>query len=128
MHLFEGDSADDVWLQAAGSFQKGKGQEQASRAGRTQELLGAVFTIKDPRQRWIFSRKPTMNPAFALAEVVWIVNGRRDSSFLNYWNPKLPQFAGTGPLYHGAYGYRLRQSFHLDQLERVFNALRQNPD
>lgn len=101
---------------------------QPSRAGDTQELLGAVFTINDPRQRWVASRTPAINPAFAIAEVVWIVSGRRDSAFLNYWNPKLPQFAGSGSKYHGAYGFRLRKQFGLDQLDRAYRALSANPD
>src|SRR5437588_332536 len=97
MHVFEGATADEVWLMAASEFSKFDAtQEQPSRAGGTQEILGAAFTITDPRQRWIVSRHPAMNPAFALAEVVWILSGRRDSAFINYWNPKLPQFAGNG--------------------------------
>ncbi len=74
------------------------------------------------------SRQPAMNPAFAIAEVIWIVSGRRDAAFLNYWNPKLPQFAGNDKKYHGAYGFRLRRHFGLDQLERAYQALLHNPD
>ncbi len=129
MHLFEGTTADEVWLMAASKFQDSEAaREQSSRAGDTKELLGAVFAIKKPRQRWVLSRQPAINPAFAIAEVVWIVSGRRDAAFLNHWNPKLPQFAGEGKNYHGAYGFRLRRHFGLDQLERAYKALRNNPD
>jgi thymidylate synthase len=71
---------------------------------------------------------PAMNPAFALAEVVWILNGHRDARFLNYWNRRLPDFAGYSSLYHGSYGYRLRSHFGIDQIERAAAALRSNPD
>jgi len=129
MHLFEGNTADEVWLMAASKFEESAAvRVQSSRAGDTREILGAAFTIKNPRQRWVMSRQPAMNPAFAIAEVVWIVSGRRDAAFLNYWNPKLPQFAGTGKNYHGAYGYRLRRHLGLDQLERAYQALSNNPD
>jgi thymidylate synthase len=129
MHVFEGTTANEVWLKAASKFENSEGtHEQSSRAGQTKELLGAAFTIHDPRQRWVSSRQPSINPAFAIAEVVWIVSGRRDSAFLNYWNPKLPQFAGGGKIYHGAYGYRIRKHLGLDQLERAYQALKQNPD
>lgn len=129
MHVFEGTTADEVWLKAASKFRDSpEVRVQPSRAGETQELLGVVFTITNPRERWIVSRQPAINPAFALAEVVWIVAGRRDSAFLNYWNPKLPQFAGSGKKYHGAYGYRLRKHFGVDQLERAYRALQNNPD
>jgi len=64
-----------------------------------------------------------MNPAFALAEVVWIVCGRNDSAFLNYFNPNLPRLAGNGATYRGAYGHRLRKHFKIDQLERAYRVL-----
>jgi thymidylate synthase len=129
MHLFEGTTADEVWLMAAAKFDDSEvTRQQSSRVGQTKELLAAVFTIRNPRQRWVASRQPAVNPAFAIAEVVWIISGRRDSSFLNYWNPKLPQFAGYGKNYHGAYGHRIRKHFGLDQLERAYQALLQNPD
>ena len=129
MHVFEGTTADDVWLLAAAKFtQEGEARVQASRAGETRELLGTAFTIKDPRQRWVASREPAINPAFALAEVIWIMCGRQDSAFINYWNPKLHLFAGNAKKYHGAYGHRLRRHFGLDQLERACHALQNNPD
>jgi len=129
MQLFEGTTADEVWLMAASRFQDSEGvRQQSSRAGDTKEIMGAAFTIKDPRQRWVVSREPSINPAFAIAEVVWLVSGRRDSAFLNHWNPKLPQFAGQGKNYHGAYGFRLRRQFGFDQLERAYQALRNSPD
>ena len=129
MHVFEGTTADEVWLLAAAQFEDSEAvREQSGRAGQTREILGAAFVIKNPRQRWIVSRQPAVNPAFALAEVVWIVSGRRDSAFLNYWNPKLPQFAGEGDKYHGAYGFRIRRHLGLDQLDRAYQALSSNPD
>jgi thymidylate synthase len=69
-----------------------------------------------------------MNPAFAIAEIVWIVNGRNDAAFLNYWNPALPRFQGYGPVYHGAYGHRLRTHFGVDQLARAAEVLRVFPN
>ena len=129
MHVFEGTTANEVWLKAALEFDNSKDvHTQSSRAGQTKEFLGAAFTIQDPRQRWVSSREPSINPAFAIAEVVWIVSGRQDAAFLNYWNPKLPQFAGNGKNYHGAYGFRLRKHLGLDQLERAYQALSRNPD
>jgi len=67
-----------------------------------------------------------MNPAFAIAEVVWIASGRDDSAFLNRWNSKLPSFAGDGVKYDGAYGARLRNRFGIDQIRRVCEALSNN--
>ncbi len=127
--VLEADTADELWLKAAAWFEpEGTAAPQSSRCGNTSEVLHAAMSLADPRQRWIASRAPAMNPAFALAEVIWIVNGRNDSALLNYFNPKLPQFAGKGETYHGAYGFRLRSHFGLDQLERAYQALSAKPD
>jgi thymidylate synthase len=129
MHVYEGDSADEVWRKAAATFSGGRPQaSQPSRDGDTAEILRAIFTIRQPHQRWVVTRRPAMNPAFAIAEVVWMLRGRQDSSFLNYWNPKLPRFSGIGPKYDGAYGYRLRYQFGKDQIERAYSALLSAPD
>ena len=128
--LFEGETANQVWLEAATYLQDNETKvlTQASRSGMTREILHAAFSIQNPRQRWVVSRNPGISPAFAIAEVVWIMCGRNDAAFLTYWNPQLPKFVGTGANLHGAYGYRLRQHFGLDQLERAYLALHSSPD
>lgn len=124
-----GTTADDVWQQAAKRFVKSDTAEtQASRAGDTHEIVHVGLSLSEPTQRWVLSRQPAINPAFALAEVIWIVNGRSESDFLNFWNPQLPDFAGYGDHYHGAYGHRLRHQLGVDQLMRAYQALRHNPD
>ena len=126
---FRGQSADNVWLQAAEAFRRSDGvRAQNSRGGPTQEILHVGISIADPRQRWVVSREPPLNLAFALAEIVWIMTGRRDLAFLDYWNRRYRDFVGSGPDLHGAYGYRIRHHLGGDQLERAYRALDGNPD
>lgn len=125
--VFEANTANEVWLQAYDTFISDAETIPVGRLGKTKEILHVNFQVADPRQRWILSRMPALNPAFAIAEVFWILAGDNDASFLNYWNPRLPKFSGTGKTYHGAYGYRLRKKFGFDQLERAYNALKENP-
>lgn len=127
--VFEGRTADEAWQQVALAFRGGNDvAEQVSRNGPTYEILHAAISVRDPRHRWVVSRKPPMNVAFALAEIIWIMAGRDDSAFLDYFNRALPKYCGVGASYHGAYGYRLRKRFHIDQLERAYEALSNNPD
>lgn len=127
--VFNGFSADDVWMQLAKEFQRpGVARVQSSRNGETKEILHVAISISDPKQRWVMSRRPALNPAFALAEVVWIMNGRRDLAFLNFWNTKYQDFVGSGPELHGAYGYRLRRHLGRDQLERAYQVLDHDSD
>ena len=127
--VIEAETADEAWKQAASWFGPGgQASSQSGRGGNTSEVLRAAITIRNPRDRWIPSRVPAMNPAFAIAEVIWILRGRNDAGFLTYFNRKLPRFQGTGPTFHGAYGSRLRNHFGVDQLKRAFAALSTNPN
>lgn len=125
--IFNGPDANSVWTEAVSSLKSDECTLTTSRGGDCRELLHACFTIDDPQQKWITSRVPVINPAFALAEVVWIMNGSNDASFINFWNPKLPDFAGQSEEYHGAYGHRLRKHQVIDQLENAYLALKNDP-
>jgi thymidylate synthase len=125
---FEGETADEAWRLSAQALMNDNALRQDSRLGSTREILHASYVINNPRQRWVLSRQPAINPAFAIAEVIWILLGRNDADFLNYWNPILPKFAGDTKIYHGAYGYRLRNNFSFDQIERAYQILSNNPD
>jgi len=126
---FHAETADAAWQKIAKVFRAGTAASaQISRAGQTKEILHAAISIANPRARWVVSRTPPINPAFALAEVIWIMTGRNDSAFLNYFNTGLPKFAGKGARYHGAYGHRLRRQLGIDQLDRAYNALKHKPE
>ncbi|MEW8204190.1 MAG: thymidylate synthase [Candidatus Thiodiazotropha endolucinida] len=124
MIVLSANTADSLWRQATDLLLSSEARQQDGRNGSTREVMRVTFELSDPKQRWITSRFPVINPAFAIAEVTWIINGRNDSAFLNYWNNQLPYFAGDGHIYHGAYGYRLRAHFDVDQLVRAADALK----
>jgi len=129
MPAFEANSADQVWWQAVTAIKSASDRPiQNGRGGRTAELLHTTLHVHDSRERWVTSRCPGISVAFAIVEVIGLLNGRRDSTYLNFFNPILPKYAGTGTEYHGAYGYRLRQNAGFDQLERASRALTANPD
>ena len=129
MRLIKGNNANEVWTKCCGILLGHSGYEECkTRLGPARELLHVSLTIRKPRQRWVVSRIPAINPAFALAELVWIYSGSNEANLIYRWNPALPKFAGKGRFYHGAYGYRLRHRFGLDQLERAFHILRNQPD
>lgn len=124
MEIFRSRTADGVWCQAYEAVMAMAAHaKQPSRIGETLELLHVALEIDDPRQRWVISRRPAMNPAFAIAEALWILAGKNDADVMNYWFPNLPRFAGNGPTYAGAYGHRLRNHFGIDQVKRACDAL-----
>lgn len=127
--LFESNTADVVWrLAAMELLSEPSRASQKSRLGSVKEILHSNLHILQPRQRWISSRAPAINPAFAIAEVVWIIQGRNDADFINFWNPALPKYCGDVQEYHGAYGFRLRHNIGIDQIERAYQVLSKNPN
>lgn len=126
-YFFCGLTANDVWKDAFARLRT-SGEEIISREGYTQEMLHVLMTIEDPRQRWVYGRFPSMSIAFALAEVIWILNGKDESKVINEWNPSLPLYAGNGDSYYGAYGKRIRGQYGFDQLERTYYALQSVPE
>jgi len=129
IRVFTGKTADDVWCQAIDTLQSDElCTFEQSRLGAMREILHANLYIENPRERWVLSRLPAINPAFAIAEVFWILAGSNDASIINFWNPSLPKFSGSGATYHGAYGYRIINQFGVNQLERAYHALKNNPD
>ncbi len=127
-NYFKAQTANKIWLKLAKNiYNQGLHKNIIeSRAGNTIEMLHTFFTINNPRDRWVINRFPTINPAFSIAEIVWIINGRNDSKFLNFWNSKLPAYAGKGNKYYGAYGYRLKYNLGFDQLNSAYNTLKNN--
>jgi thymidylate synthase len=106
----------------------GPAQLHIGRGGETTELLHVAMEIGDPTQRWVASRTPAINPAFALVEVFWIAAGSQEAWLPAFWNPRLTQFCGSSPTLGGAYGYRLRTHFGVDQLDRVYRVLDSRPE
>lgn len=125
-HCFSGKTADEVWQSAINELLSGASSVQASRLGEVIELQQVSFNIENPRDRWITSRTPAINPAFAIAEVFSILAGSNDAKFVNYWNPALPKYAGNEDQYYGAYGFRLRKHFAVDQIDRAYHVLKSN--
>ena len=127
MRQYQGISADNVWRMAATDLIDSPEHKGTHREEDTVELVQCALSISDPKQRWIPSRRPMYNPAFGLVEFIWIFNGENDSAILKFWNPQLPNFSGHSRLLHGAYGYRLRKGFGIDQIKRAYVALKSNP-
>ncbi|OIP53337.1 MAG: hypothetical protein AUK31_01700 [Fibrobacteres bacterium CG2_30_45_31] len=99
-----------------------------SRSGSTYEFLHVLFSIENPKEKWVSNRMPPMSISYALAELIWILSGSDIAEIVNYWNPNLYKYSGNDVHYHGAYGHRIRHNFGMDQLEKAFNILHNKPE
>ncbi len=122
-----GRTANEVWIKAANLLLQQK-ELVEGRTGGVYEILHSFISIEEPRQKWIYDRVPPVSIGYALAELVWIMNGDDRSDIINFWNPKLEKFAGKGEFYHGAYGKRIRSQYGFDQLSAAYRALQNVPE
>ena len=86
-----------------------EGRESSPRGKKVIESKRpVVLDIFPDRNPWTFIKGRKLNPYFAIAEVIWILSGRKDVSFISYYNKNISQFSGDGIEFDGAYGDRLR--------------------
>jgi thymidylate synthase len=120
------DSVAEVFAGALGVARNG--ERVSPRGMATREVLDVGIRLIRPRARLLLA-PPTRipNPAFAVAETVWILCGS-DAPWIFDFNGQLAQYADDGVL-RGAYGPRLRRwNGTVDQLRRVVEILAADPD
>lgn len=122
----QGKTANDVWEQSYNLVKCGDCVN--SRNGKNREILHAALSIENPVQKWVSCRYPPISIGYALAELIWILNGSDDAKVINYWNVALPNYAGTYPYYPGAYGNRIFYKHGINQLEKVYETLKNNKE
>ncbi len=105
------------------------GVHRGSRNGPVLQFPRPVMTTyQRPLERVIFHPERDANPFFHLMEALWMLAGRNDVAFLSEFNSNMESFSDDGNRFHGAYGYRWRTQFGLNQLKRVTAMLRKNPE
>lgn len=106
------------------------GQSMDSRVGDVIVAPSPVTTVyEQPRERVILEASRDANPFFHLFESLWMLAGRRDAVWLDrYVSDFSERFAEDDGLQHGAYGYRWREHFEIDQIEICVDELIRNQD
>lgn len=103
------------------------GERSDSRNGTVLRSPYPVTTIyRHPRRRVLVNALRNANPFFHLMEAMWMLDGRNDVSFVAKFNKRMKTFSDDGRTFWGAYGWRWRSFFGLDQLERIEVALRED--
>jgi thymidylate synthase len=125
--LIKAKNANVLWHRAKVLIES-EGKSDNSRCGRTVENLHILLELDNPVEKWVYKRNPPISIGFALAELMWIVNGSQETKIIDFWNPNLKKFAADkdSNIYHGAYGYRLKFEHGIDQLKLAYQALHKN--
>lgn len=114
--------ANSMWKLAT------QGVTESSRNGPVKVMPGPVITEYDqPMERVLFNKKRDANPYFHLMEALWMLGGRRDVEFPARFVKRMHEYSDDGATLRGAYGYRWRNAFAVDQLSAVIDMLRDKP-
>jgi|HubBroStandDraft_6_1064221.scaffolds.fasta_scaffold249486_2 thymidylate synthase len=121
MNVISARNATDAFLEAV-TLVLTRGRQVAPRGLASLEVVAVSITVDNPVDRLVWATGRVINPAFAVAESVWVLSGD-DEPWVAEYNSHLRQYMDEGRL-HGAYGPRIRRwSGHHDQLATVIRRL-----
>ena len=105
------------------------------RGGLEESRNGPVLTLPEPLTVTVLQPKiranidpiRNANPFFHLMEFVWMMSGSNELDWIQQFNKGFKQYAEEDGKFHGAYGYRWRKHFGLDQVQQAVEMLRIDP-
>ncbi len=105
------------------------GVERESRNGPVLLFNQPVTTVYyRPAERVIFWPERDANPFFHLIESLWMLAGMNDVETVATYAQNIRNYSDDGMTFHGAYGHRWRHHFGFDQLSKIIDGLKENPD
>ncbi|MEU8262609.1 thymidylate synthase [Micromonospora sp. NPDC048999] len=127
MIVLTADTASELFIAACQAVLL-NGQAVCPRDMATTEVVGAHLCLTNPRRRLVaVPPARVINPAFAVAEALWILSGSDDPWIFDF-NANLRRYADDGVL-QGAYGPRIRRwGGSVDQLDAVVRKLSSDRD
>lgn len=128
IHQISGRNVNETFHEALWKL-KVDGHIENSRNGRVITLTQpALICNTQPMERVLFCPERKENPFFHFMECLWMMAGSNEADWIAEFNPRMAQYAdgGTGQ-FHGAYGYRWRHHFSVDQVLETTALLKADP-
>lgn len=105
-----------------------QGKPTPSRNGPTLEAPGVVMTVyQRPTERFMLDPQRDCNPFFHFIEGLWVIAGDNRAGPLALFNKRMAEYSDNGSTLNGAYGYRARFWFGVDQFQKVRQMLINDP-
>ena len=105
------------------------GYSEESRNGKVYRAKTPVTTVYErPAERVLFWHDRDANPFFHFMEGLWMLTGRNDLGFVHYYNKGMEKYSDDGESLHGAYGWRWKDYFTIDQLQIIIQRLSEDPE
>src|ERR1700723_1977697 len=128
MIVIQERGVNEAW-HTAKAIMKQNGVPKDSRNGPTLEVPEPVTTcFFAPTECVLFDPVRDSNPFFSLLEPLWMIAGRDDVAWISQFNSNIHKYSDDGKKFHGAYGYRWRHHFAMDQLSKIVSMLINDKD
>lgn len=99
-----------------------------SRNGAVLRFPTPVTTVwSQPANRIMWSANRDCNPMFHYAEAFWMLAGRNDVATVAKLSPNMLNYSDNQETLWGAYGFRWREHFGIDQISLIIDELKSNP-
>jgi thymidylate synthase len=123
MIVIQERGVNEAW-HTAKAIMKQNGVPKDSRNGPTLEVPEPVTTcFFAPTECVLFDPVRDSNPFFSILEPLWMLSGRADVAWISQFNSNIHKYSDDGKIFHGAYGFRWRNYFAFDQLEKIISIL-----
>jgi len=100
------------------------GVEEGSRAGAVLTIPEPfTVTVRRPWNRVLMDENRNANPFFHVMEAIWMFAGGQDVEWLLQFNKRYAEYAEKDGKVHGAYGFRWRKHFSVDQITEAAELL-----
>ena len=111
---------DDIYLSIC------KDLLHAPKVGNTRELTNVKLVLKDISNSIVGVREISLSYLFG--EMVWYFTGRNETSFISKFSKFWANISDDGVTANSAYGYLMKYAFGFDQIEKVIEILKKDPN
>jgi thymidylate synthase len=134
MHIGTFDNFTECYLKLIDTTYNDYTYESAPRGQKIKEILGATFTITNPRKRlpYVVGRK--FGLAYLAAELVWYLSGNNKTEWISKYSNFWSTISDDGVTANSAYGARLFKKHNriansrFVQWDYILEELRRDPD
>lgn len=98
----------------------------APKAGNTRELNNVKLVLKDINENIVSMRG--ISPSYLFGEMLWYFTGRNSTEFISKFSKFWEKISDDGVTANSAYGYLMKHAFGFDQIEKVIEILKKDPN
>ena len=134
MHLGTYQSFTDCYLSLVKNVYESPQFEASPRGQKVKEILGASFTINNPRDRIPYVAGRKFSVTYMVAELLWYLSGNNETKWISRYSSFWNNISDDGVTANSAYGARLLKAHpkiaqgRIDQWSYVINELKNDPD